>query len=132
VRYYFDGSNNPHGFLSSNGRIHIIDVPAAAGTLAFGINPQGDIVGLYFDDGGAWFSAKQEVNPKAAPGPRGDELCFHRLHKIGATRQDCGPTAPRPRAFSLCLDIPKRCDPRFFLGATKTAIAGLIVTVPVI
>lgn len=32
--------------------MHIIDVPAADGTLPQGINPEGDIVGFYFDCSG--------------------------------------------------------------------------------
>ena len=51
VGFYADGSRNFHGFLLSEGRFKIIDVPAAfgIGTSAYGINPQGDIVGLYSD-----------------------------------------------------------------------------------
>ena len=43
---------NLHGFLLSNGTFTTIDVPGAIfGTVAFGINPPGDIVGAYADSG---------------------------------------------------------------------------------
>jgi len=47
---YIDNSGL-HGLLLSKGRFTAIDVPAAfgIGTQAFGISPQGDIVGSYFD-----------------------------------------------------------------------------------
>jgi uncharacterized membrane protein len=36
-----------HGFLLSKGVFTTIDVPGASGTVAFGINPGGDIVGFF-------------------------------------------------------------------------------------
>jgi hypothetical protein len=54
VEFYTDSGGNLHGFLLSKGKFATIDVPAAfgIGTVAFGINPQGDIVGSYSDGSG--------------------------------------------------------------------------------
>ena len=38
-----------HGFLLNNGSFTSLDVPGAAGTVAFGINDHGQIVGGYTD-----------------------------------------------------------------------------------
>ena len=41
-----------HGFLLMHGRFATIDFPGALATLAFGINPQGEVVGPYTDSSG--------------------------------------------------------------------------------
>src|SRR5262249_49526852 len=41
-----------HGYLLSRGEFRSIDIPGATQTHANGINPRGDIVGLYTDAGG--------------------------------------------------------------------------------
>jgi hypothetical protein len=54
VGEYLDAGINLQGFLLSEGRFTKIDVPAAfgSGTQALGINPQGDIVGIYVEGHG--------------------------------------------------------------------------------
>jgi len=42
----------PHGFLLSGGVYTTIDVPGSTGTIAYGINNSGEIVGEYFVGGG--------------------------------------------------------------------------------
>ena len=45
------GSAYSHGFLwKPNGTIVLIDPPDSGGTLAQGVNPRGDIVGIYWDN----------------------------------------------------------------------------------
>jgi uncharacterized membrane protein len=53
VGYYFDSSNNQHGFLDSGGTFTTIDAPQAVdGTAVTGINNSGQIVGNYADADG--------------------------------------------------------------------------------
>ncbi len=52
VGTYKDGSGRQHGFVEVPGwGITTLDYPAAASTIAFGINPEGSIVGQYIADG---------------------------------------------------------------------------------
>jgi probable HAF family extracellular repeat protein len=55
VGYYVDANNVSHGFIRSpHGKYTIIDVPGAAGTLAFGINDEGTVVGWGFEANGVY------------------------------------------------------------------------------
>ncbi len=45
--------NNAHGLLLSNDEFSSFDVPGAAATGIFGISPDGNMVGAYFDTGGS-------------------------------------------------------------------------------
>src|SRR5260221_14386483 len=49
LRFFVDSANKTHGFLLRKGEFSTIDFPGAdvVSTQARGINPQGDIVGLY-------------------------------------------------------------------------------------
>lgn len=52
VRLFRDTTGKVHGFLTAEGAFSTIDYPDAIATRAFGINPDGDIVGLYVDSSG--------------------------------------------------------------------------------
>jgi uncharacterized membrane protein len=52
VGQYIDSAGNKHGFLLSGGTFTTIDFPGALGTVARGINSQGDIVGFHIDTAG--------------------------------------------------------------------------------
>jgi uncharacterized membrane protein len=45
-----NGNKNARGFLLSEGKFTMIDVPGAVGTSAYAINARGDIVGPYMPD----------------------------------------------------------------------------------
>ena len=44
VGYYVDSQGVDHGFSDTAGKITILDVPDSIGTLAYGINEDGDVV----------------------------------------------------------------------------------------
>jgi probable HAF family extracellular repeat protein len=73
VGYYLDASNVDHGFLLSHGQYTTLDDPSAGtgafqGTLAFGINASGKIVGNYTDANGV-------IHGFLATPEQGDVLC---------------------------------------------------------
>ena len=50
VGRYVDSAGTTHGFLLKDGKVTAIDYPGAVFTAAWGINSQGDIVGIRYDD----------------------------------------------------------------------------------
>ena len=50
VGYYVDGSYGAHGFVrAANGTFTTFDVPGSVTTVAFSINPEGPVTGVYVD-----------------------------------------------------------------------------------
>jgi hypothetical protein len=62
VGYYFDASNNVHGFLKVGDIYTPFDYPGANATYPSGINTSGQIVGTYSDaSGGHGFIATPNI-----------------------------------------------------------------------
>ena len=76
VGFYVDSQGVDHGFSDTAGKITILDVPDSIGTLAYGINEDGDVVVGWFTDS-RWASnmdsSTRERSPQstfpARPGP---------------------------------------------------------------